>query len=747
MTYLRKFTISFVVLFGGVEAQLYATLPNVLFIAIDDLRPDLNCYQETAAEQMSGPRARLPIRSPAIDSIASEGTVFERAYCQVALCGPSRLSVMTSTYPDRSTIYAMGASYGGDWRAYTEPLGLNLVSLPQQFRSHGYVAASYGKIYDNRLGTDVGISWDLQADESGGYVDSINSANKTAIEALAADDNAYRDGKNTDLALDFLATHDHSTPFFLALGFAKPHLPFNAPKKYWDLYDPSTFPLLAPAQIPVGMSDKTLSRPYKELETYTRPEIYTPIVQPTSETLTRQLIHGYLACISYVDAQIFKILSDLRARGLYDNTIIVVWGDHGFKLADFGEWAKATTLEVDSRVPLIIRLPESISADRDAHSYSIVELVDIMPTICEAAGLPIPATAQGRSLMPILKDAQKKVRQTALSQYKRGGMAYSVRSEQWRYTEFRSNDGTLEGRQLYDLSTAPYVESVNNTTGETYFTEALSALIYDYSQTGGTGDGGLTIHFGNDNSIDGNDQEKIPGATGNFSSENLTARMNGTGEASSYTSGALSTSAPGLTFNIECTNNNESDFRAQSSGLGLRGGGGNSSIDNDFGDSRFQESVTFSIDGVSNLPVGTQLVITEITLGFAAGEPIILNNGSETEYTSSIELTEQKNSLTIKAGATSESSFVVSSVTVDLINTNQSEPIQSIRRTKVLGNNFLADLQGSGTYNIWKSRSLNPALYTGPIKTQISEGDNRILDSEITEDSAFYIILPSGKSP
>lgn len=750
MTSLRKFNISSMLLFSAL-VQLQAAFPNVLFIAVDDLRPDLNCYLETAAEQMGGPRARLPIQSPAIDSIASEGMVFERAYCQVALCGPSRVSVMTSTYPDRTNIYAMGATYGGDWRAYTRPLGLNLVSLPEQFRRHGYIAASYGKIYDSRLGTDLGTSWDIQLDKFGGYVDPLNSTNKCAIEAMEVSDDAYRDGKNTDLALDFLATHDHTTPFFLAIGFAKPHLPFNAPKQYWDLYNPNTLPLGAPTELPSGLFIDTLSRPYKELETYSQPVTYAEIEQPTSESLTRQLIHGYLACISYVDAQILKIISDLKTRDLYENTIIVIWGDHGFKLSDFGEWAKATTLEIDSRVPLIIRLPESMRADRNAHSYSIVELVDVMPTICEAAGIPIPATTQGRSLMPILKDANTSVRQTALSQYKRNtddsNMAYSVRSEQWRYTEFRLNDGSVVERQLFDLSTVPHVESVNITASETYFTEALSALIFNYNQTGGTGSSGLTIHFGNDNAINGSAQNEIPGEIGNFSSEDLTTRMNGTSEASSYTTGALSSSVPDLSFNIECTTNNESAFRAQGSGLGVRGGNSNNSIDNDFNNSKFQESVTFTINGENNLPTGTQLVFTELTLEFATGEPIVLNNTSETQYTNNIKLTNQSDTLIIKAGEVSESSFVVSSIKVDIVSANLNEPIQSIRRTQVSGSNFLADLQGSGTYNVWKSKTLNPALYTGPVKTQLTEGKSKILDSEITGDSAFYIILPSNKTP
>lgn len=681
-----------------------------------------------------------------MDLIASQGTVFERAYCQISLCGPSRLSTMTSTYPDRTEIYGMGEQYGGDWRSYVEPAGLNLVSLPQQFREHGYTAVSYGKIYDNRLGSDLGISWDIQLDELGGYVDSQNNANRAVIEGPDVADNAYRDGMNTDLALDFLATHPPETPFFLAIGFAKPHLPFTAPKQYWDLYNPATLPLGAPDELPTGLSEYTLSRPYKELETYTQPVTYAPIVQPTSEALTRQLIHGYLACISYVDTQIAKIISDLKTRNLYDNTIIVIWGDHGFKLADFGEWAKATTLEVDSRVPLIIRLPESMSADRDAHSYSLVELVDVMPTICEAAGLPIPDTVQGRSLIPILQNANTSVRQTALTQYKRSGMAYSVRSAQWRYTEFRTNAGSLNERQLFDLSSVPHVESVNITDSESYYSEALAALIFDYSQTGGTGGDGLTIHLGNDNLIDETPQIEIPGESGNFSEENLTGRMDGTSEASSHTTGTLSISAPGLSFDVAATTN-QTGFRAQGSGLGILGGYSNSSIDNDFDNTGFQESVTFTLKNVNALPRGTQLAFTGLTLEFASGEPIILNGGDETTATGSIRLTNQSDSLTIQAGTSTAVSFAISSISVDIIKEDSDEPSASISRTEVSGNTFMADFGGSGTYSVWKSRSLSPALYTGPIETELSPGSSIILDPSFTEDSAFYILLPSGETP
>ncbi|PDH31420.1 MAG: hypothetical protein CNE95_00705 [Puniceicoccaceae bacterium MED-G30] len=724
--------------------------PNVLFIAIDDLRPDLNCYEETAAEQMGGPSARLPIQSPAIDSIASQGMVFERAYCQIPLCGPSRLSIMTSTYPDRTGVYAMGNSYGGDWRSYISD-GSSIVSLPQQFRAHGYTAVSYGKIYDSRLGLDVGISWDEEETTWRGYNDSQNSENRAVIEAADVADNAYTDGKTADLALDFLQTHETQTPFFLAVGFAKPHLPFNAPKSYWDLYNPLALPLSGPDNLPHGLSEYTLSRPYKELETYTQPVSYAPIVQPTSEALTRQLVHGYLACTSYVDAQIAKIIDDLKERGLYEETIIIIWGDHGFKLDDFSEWAKATTLEIDSRVPLIIRLPASMTADRDAHSYSMVELVDVMPTVLEAAGLPIPDTAQGRSLMPILQDADSSVRQTALTQYKRSpGMAYSVRSNQWRYTEFRTTSGTLVERQLFDLSTVPHVETTNVVDSTAYFPDALSTLIFDKSGGAvGTRGDGLTIFFGNDNLVDGAPQNEIPGSSGNKTPAALSALMDGTSESSTHITGLFSISAPGLTFDmaVSC---NRSHLKAQGTGLGVYGGAGGTVIDNDFANSGFQESITFLLENINGLPAGYDLVFTKLALGWAdASEPLILNGGAEGPASEIITLNNHSNVLTIQAGALAEAKYPVWSVTVDLVedSAGANPAAVEISNLRFSGGRLAADLNGTGFYSVWKSNSLSPPLFIGPIESGISSGTNRSIDADPSGVNAFYRILPEGRTP
>ncbi|MEX0324290.1 MAG: sulfatase [Puniceicoccaceae bacterium] len=413
----------------------------MLFIAIDDLRPELGCYGNTE------------VQSPSIDKIASEGTVFQRAYCQQALCGPSRLSLMTGMYPDSLQIWGMSAANKRDWRK-EKP---EIISLSQQFRNHGYKAIGFGKIYDNRLGLDLEHSWDsFHQGWKGKYVRPENRktsnskgqdgkpAERAAYEGEDVPDETFTDGSNTRLALEVLKEHDPDKPLFLAVGFAKPHLPFIAPKKYWDLYDPEKLTLAGRITPPDGHSEYLLSK-YKEIFAYNVPN---PVPLDTERTL----LHGYYACVSYIDAQIGKLVAALKDKGMYENTIIVIWGDHGFKLGEFSEWAKHTNLELDARVPLIIRAPgNSIASGK---TESLVELVDVLPTTCELAGLKIPANAEGKSLVPVMNNPDKSVRDTALTQYPRQNatMSYSIRTKDWRYIETRyKKSGKVAAAELYKL--------------------------------------------------------------------------------------------------------------------------------------------------------------------------------------------------------------------------------------------------------------------------------------------------------
>ncbi len=413
--------------------------PHILFIAVDDLRPELGCYGNTE------------VITPNIDAIADQGTVFLRAYCQQALCGPSRLSLMTGMYPDSLGIWGMSSTNRKDWRKIHPAV----TSLSEQFRNHGYKALGWGKIYDNRLGLDLEHSWDTFVQGwKGTYANPANRKTKKAengnpptrpaYEMEDVPDETFTDGSNTMLALQALREHDPEKPLFLAIGFAKPHLAFVAPKKYWDLYDPASLTLASRTVPPEGCSEYLLST-YKEIFAYA-------VTDPIPREMERTLVHGYYACVSYVDAQIGKLVSALKDKGMYENTIIVIWGDHGFKLGEFGEWAKHTNLEMDARVPLIIRTPGHFR--KGSKTDALVELVDIFPSLCDLAGLPVPGNAEGISMRPMLENPSARIRDCALTQYPRQNatMAYSIRTSNWRYMETRKKQtGEQVAAELYNL--------------------------------------------------------------------------------------------------------------------------------------------------------------------------------------------------------------------------------------------------------------------------------------------------------
>lgn len=449
--------------------------PNVLFIAIDDLRPELNCY------------GRSGIISPNIDQIAAEGIVFTRAYCQVALCGPSRLSIMTGMHPDRLGNYGMSSTNRIEWRNHRP----GITSLPEQFRKHGYYSIGFGKIYDNRLGLDIGYSWDQFTEGwKGKYVSpraqeilaraqaAIDSGLEPDIIRPAVDfydtpDETYTDGSNAGLAVNFINNYESEDPYFLAVGFSKPHLPFVAPKKYWDLYNRDSITLPEFDTPPEGITEYTLS-PYKEIEDYISQSII-------DDEKILELRHGYYACVSYVDAQIGKILDALEKKGDLDNTIILLWGDHGFKLGDFGEWAKATNLEADARVPLMLRFPGKSSAGTRIDAP--VELVDVLPTVCDAANIAIPHGAEGKSLVQILCKPTVGLRDFALTQYRRSGtsMGYSVRTADWRYTEWiNPNTGETNDQELYRLENESLMEKRNVENEYPEEVERLSVMLHEY---------------------------------------------------------------------------------------------------------------------------------------------------------------------------------------------------------------------------------------------------------------------------
>ena len=421
-----------------------ARRPNVLFLAVDDLRPELGCY------------GAKTILTPNIDGIAKQGMTFLRAYCQQAVCSPSRTSVMTGARPDTTKVW--------DLVTHFRDALPDTVTVAQHFKQNGYFVQAMGKIF--HPGYDDPRSWSVpwQSPNAPAYaavktaevVDEDakkKSKSGPAFESAAVADDFYRDGKVAALAVETLgALAKKPQPFFLAVGFAKPHLPFVAPKKYWDLYDPSEIKLAANPFRPKDAPDYALTTS-GELRNYHG----MPGEGPVPDELARKLKHGYYAAASYTDAQIGKVLNELDRLGLRKNTVIVLWGDHGWKLGEHGEWCKHSNVENDTNAPLLFSAPGMKAAGRT--SRALVEFVDIFPTLADVAGLPLPAHLEGTSFKPLLDDPQRSWKSAAFSQYPRAKklMGYSMRTDRYRFTVWvsRANHDIVEALELYDHQTDP----------------------------------------------------------------------------------------------------------------------------------------------------------------------------------------------------------------------------------------------------------------------------------------------------
>lgn len=398
-----------------------ADKPNILFIAIDDLRPELGCYGSQVAI------------SPNLDALAKDGLLFNRAYCQQAICRPSRASLMTGSRPDTT-----GLTH--NYVALRE-LRPNIVTLPQHLIGHGYETVYCGKVF-HQGDTDEENSWSrrpvkwirgvkkpvgayalpennkMKADNMKKMLAKYGEAARRGLAAGPAyemadvPDHAYIDGYNTLLAIETMKqmVDDKDKPFFLALGFKKPHLNWVAPKKYWDLYDRNDIPLARQTDAPDGGAAMGL---HASFELRTRAGI--PKIGPLGDELSTTLMHAYLACVSYVDAQIGMLVEALEDAGVRDNTIIIIWGDHGWHLGDMGVWGKATNYEIATRVPLMIWTPDMKT--RGHKTDALVELVDMYPTLCELAGVPVPEHVEGHSFVPLLDDPNKPWKKAAFSQY------------------------------------------------------------------------------------------------------------------------------------------------------------------------------------------------------------------------------------------------------------------------------------------------------------------------------------------
>jgi arylsulfatase A-like enzyme len=442
-----------------------ADKPNVLLIAVDDLRPDLGCYGHPEA------------KTPNIDALAKRGMVFRRAYCQQAVCSPSRTSLLTGLRPDSTRVY--------DLQTHFRDTIPDVITLPQHFKDHGYHAVGMGKIFHG--GLDDAKSWS-EPHKNGsapGYVLAENqeriaagrakakaagkkgkAANRAgrgaAFEMADVPDNAYHDGSLAEMAVAKLGElKSKDQPFFLAVGFLKPHLPFNAPKKYWDLYDPAKLALPTNRQRPEGAPPFALTD-FGELRSYHG----IPQEGPVPDDLARQLIHAYRAATSYTDANIGRVLDELARQGLADSTIVVLWGDHGWKLGEHGAWCKHTNYELDTRSTLIVSAPGVKTAGQACDR--LVEFIDIYPTLCDLAGLPLPRHLHGKSMRPLLADPSQPIKEYAISQYPRTHqgtrlMGYSIRSEQARYVVWYNREtGAAVAQEGYDHRTADSPEITSN---------------------------------------------------------------------------------------------------------------------------------------------------------------------------------------------------------------------------------------------------------------------------------------------
>ncbi|WP_231741857.1 sulfatase [Stieleria varia] len=444
------FCLTFLIVAG---LKAHCERPNVLFIVADDLNCAIGPYGDPAAV------------TPNLNRLASRGLTFENAYCQQAVCNPSRSSFLTGLRPATVKV--------DDLRKYfrdTAKGGATLITLPQHFKNHGYFCQNIGKIFHNMGDTQDRRSWSIDEVLYTGthaadtvYNNTPAALRKTTFnkapvtEALDVPDTAYRDGQIANLAAAMLREHPAGgQPFFVAVGFWRPHLPFVAPKKYWDLFDPQQIPLpesmVAPTGAPtIAMHDSREIRGYGGV----------PADRPFTNEEVRHFRHGYYASIAFMDAQIGKVLDALQESGHAENTIVAFTSDHGFHVGEQALWGKTSNFELDARVPLIIADP-SQPAGHGKSTSSLAELVDLYPTLASLAGIDgdLNRRLQGDSLAEVISDPSVSVKDAAFTQHQHPfygppsnwqAWGYSVRTSDWRYTEWRSiENGEVIASELYD---------------------------------------------------------------------------------------------------------------------------------------------------------------------------------------------------------------------------------------------------------------------------------------------------------
>lgn len=475
---------------GAVRAA--ADRPNVLMILVDDLKPSLGCYGDEIA------------RTPNIDRLFAGGLRFDRAYCNQAVCAPSRFTLMLGSHSTSSGLYSLSNRLRD-----RHP---DAITLPQYFAAHGYRTESLGKVFHIGHGNEGDplsfsvphfkekvIEYLDSASTQGGQLtreealftnqklNAIRSLPRgAAFEAPVASDEDYADGRvaaETIVRLQAAKQRRETdgTPFFIVTGFVRPHLPFSAPKKYWDLYDPDQLPLPTFEQLPEN-APAVAGKRGGEIAAYD--PVPEDRAKSFSTSLKRQLIHGYYASTSYMDAQVGRIMNELVRLKLTENTIIVFWSDHGYHLGDHGIWTKHTNYEQATRIPLLIVAP-GITQPNTA-TGQLTESVDLYPTLAELAGLPEPAGPQpidGRSLVPVLRDPTVRIRDHVFHAYPNAKLGRAIRTERYRLVEWKTPEADPETAELelYDYELDPK-EKRNIASDQPLVTASLKAILQTYPE-------------------------------------------------------------------------------------------------------------------------------------------------------------------------------------------------------------------------------------------------------------------------
>ena len=468
----------------------HAEKPNVLLLLVDDLKPAMGCY---------GDRHAI---TPAMDALAARGMRFDLAYCNQAVCAPSRFTLMLGSHSTSTGLYGLGSQL--------RQVLPSAVTMPQHFAKHGYRTESLGKVFHighGNLGDPKSFSIPHFHDKVIEYLDpkstgggkltreealftnqklgAIRSLPRgAAFEAPVAKDDDYADGRVAAETIRRLEAakarrSKDGTPFFITAGFVRPHLPFSAPKRYWDLFDPAKLPMPKIKSFPNDAPAVALKRA-GEISAYTP----VPVDGQVGEALTRELIHGYYASTAYVDAQIGRVTAALKRLGLQDNTIVVLWGDHGWHLGDLSIWTKHTNYEQANRIPILVVAPGV--AKPGSATRQLTETVDLFPTLAELAGLPAPKGPQaidGKSLVPVLKNPKARVRDHAYHCYPRRRLGRAIRTDRYRLVEWRNVGEPVSAAEyeLYDYAKGA-VETENIAAQQPALLKILAAKLAAYPE-------------------------------------------------------------------------------------------------------------------------------------------------------------------------------------------------------------------------------------------------------------------------